>query len=357
MADIYKNWDKNLNEILKKGLEPDNEMVSKAEEFTAIINDNDMEITVRGDQEEVIRELLKDKMFCLLKMPAEKPKKCVSKFSSSVFVDFMEGMGRTFAIRDVGLSAKYEECEYYLSVYYRRETDNENRGFFERNLKKIIAQSISSWFPTEDEVVFLLKGKELVLITNYMQYGNMEAFKVDDLLNNILFLRKDSGSDFIRRDEKCDIRVYLSRINSDGRDTEHRLCPMDIRELDVGRRVVNILEKKSKGFFGEDGYYSMEFASQTKDIQAMYFATRFHSNKQWEADPVNIVIARIAAFVLPGSVSVAEPDMQLPKKKKVKALNGEEYIIDAIHFNSDIFYDLTAFGEYLDSYFAYFAYD
>ena len=38
----------------------------------AIINDNDMEIILKGNQEETIRKMLKDRLFCLIKMPAKK---------------------------------------------------------------------------------------------------------------------------------------------------------------------------------------------------------------------------------------------------------------------------------------------
>ena len=41
----------------------------------AIICDNDMEIILKGSSEEVIRKMLKDRLFALIKMPAKKPEK------------------------------------------------------------------------------------------------------------------------------------------------------------------------------------------------------------------------------------------------------------------------------------------
>ena len=321
----------------------------------AIISDNDMEIMVKGNHEEAIRELLRDRLFYLVKMPAKKPKH-TSKFSSSVFVGFMNGMIRTFAIREADSKAKYEECECYLSVYFERGTDAKSKQIFERMMKSIIAESISAISPEIDELLSILNGRELVLITNYMSYGNMEALKVDDFLNRIMFFRKDGKSDFIMRDEACDIRVYLSQVYDDGDVKERRLSLKNICDLDIGSRIIEILKKKSRGFLNEN-YFSMEFESRTEDIQAMYFATRFHSNQQWDADPVNIVIARISAYILPGAVSSCEADKGLLKKKITKGNNNEIYIIDAIHFNSDVFYDLSEFGKFLDSYFGYFAFD
>ena len=105
----------------------------------AIINDNDMEIILKGAQElDVIRKMLDNRMFCLIKMPSEKPKEIISDFSSSVFVDHMNGMFRSFAIRNDGLKNLYSDCEYYLSIYYQRGTDDERKQFFVRSLEYII---------------------------------------------------------------------------------------------------------------------------------------------------------------------------------------------------------------------------
>ncbi len=325
----------------------------------AIINTNDMEISIRGKEKKAIYELIKDRLFCLIKMPAKKTEKISSKYSSSIFASFMKSMSRTFAIRDIGLKTLYEECEYYLSVYYKRGTDAESKEIFERNMNKIIVYSTSAIYPTEEELVSFLNDKELVLITTEMRYGNFEAFKIKDFLDNVWFLRKNDVSDFIRRDEICEVRVYLSRANNEVDVAEHRLGLKNICELDIGRRIADIFRKKSEYFYKFFGnkYYSMEFMSQAKDIQAMYFVTRFHSNEAWEADPINIVTARITAFILPGTISCVEDDKHLTKKKITKGINGEKFIIDAIHFNSDIFYDLAEFAKYLGIYFSYFGFD
>lgn len=322
----------------------------------AIINDNDMEIVIKGNQKETVCELIRNRLYCLIQMPACKPEKCCSKYSSSTFVNFMSGMVRTFAIRDEGSETKYEECEYYLSVYYKRGKDDDTRKIFDHRIERKIDQSIAATSPSKDELISMLSGKELVLITNYMQYGNMEALKVKDFLDDILFLRKDCGSKFIRRDENCDIRVYLSQINDEEDFTKHRLCAKNVNDLDIGYRIVSMLKKKCRAYY--DGrYYSMEFGTQSEEIQALYFITRFHSNEQWEADPVNIVAARISTYILPETVPRGERDENLKKNKTTKGKNGEQYIIDAIHFNSDILYDLTELGKYVDLYFGDFMFD
>lgn len=327
----------------------------------AIICDNDMAIILKGSAEEVIRKMLKDRLFALIKMPAKKPEKYTSELSSSVFVGFIGSYNRSFAIRPAGAKTVYEDCEYYLTMYYKRGTGEEENMYFDRSLKRKEDAFISVTYPSADELLSFLNDKELVLITNYMHYGNFENFKAQDFLEDVLFLWDDSESDYIPTNDGCDIRIYLTRAD-DSTNQDNSFHTKDVRSFDIRRRTVDLLEGISKKYFSRDKYYSAlyysaEFEAQEKEIQAAYFVTRFHSNLKWDADPVNIVIARISAFVLPGAVP-PEKIKNLPADKKTKNLvNGAEYLIDSIHFNSDIFYDLTEFEDYLDNYFCYIQYD
>ena len=332
---------------------------SRRKEMTmAIISDNDLEIILKGSQEDVIRKMLDNRLFCLIRLPAGKPKNMISVCSSSVFVGSMNsGMNRSFAIRNTGSKTIYGDCEYYLSIYYQRGTDDESKGYFEHILERRKEYFISITYPSLDELLAFLNGKELVLITNWMNYGNMEAYKVEDFLNRLLFIRKECGSKYIRKDEFCDIRVYLTRVEDDESYPDYGLYCEDVRNFDIRKRIVDQFYKKSKEYFGDVNYYSAEFETQTKDVQAAYFLTRFHSNTCWEADPVNIVNARISAFVLPGMISPRKAK-KLPFKKKTRnEVSGTEYMIESIHCNSDIFPDFDEFKEYIATYLVYFAYD
>ena len=321
----------------------------------AIIGDNDMEIILKGNQEKVIRRMLEDRLFCLIKMPAKKPDRCVGRVSSSIFVSMMNSYGlvRSFSVRNAGAKTIYENCEYYLSIYERRGC--EEPKYFNHTIDRMVKECGTVEKPSIDELISFLKGKELVLITNYMHYGNFEQMKVNDFLEDLILLWKDSESDFIRRNESCDIRVYLSRMD-DSPLSGYGFYPDDIREFDIRKRIVKLLEKYSKEHFDDEQYYSAEYEARTEDVQAAYFVTRFHSNDQWEADPVNVVNARMSAYVLPGTVPRKSVE-NLKKKKTRKEKTKEEFVIDSIHFNSDIFYDMEEFEKYLDSYFVYFGFD
>ncbi len=323
----------------------------------AIINDNDMEIIVKGSQVKVIQKMLKNRLFCMLEVPAQKPEKISSAFSSSIFVGFInDGLVRTFAIRDSGSKTAYENSEFYLSIYCERGKDLDSRKTFNNSMKRKKAQCISAKVPTIKELLSFLNGKELILITNYMHYGNIEYLKVNDFLEKLLLLHKDSKTQFFRREESCDIRIFLSRFKDEPLNSESRLYSEDIGNLDIGQRITELLHKNSKYYF-EKRYYSAQFEARSEGTNALYFVTRFHSNARWDADPVNVVNARISAFVLPGTLSYSKDSTIATTKMTKNYLNGTEYMIDSIHFNSDIFYDISELEEFLDSYFCYFSYD
>ena len=324
----------------------------------AIINDNDMEIILKGNQDEAIRKMLKDRLFCLIKMPAKKPERITSPCSSSVFVGHLNNWTfRSFAIRKDGRKTLYSDCEYYLSIYEKRGTDEELSGYFEKGIERIKEHTISITNPSVDELLSFLKDQELVLITNYMHYGNFESFKAENFLSELLLLWKDSESKFFRREEFCDIRVYLSRVEEDGAYPEYGLYNEDVREFDIRERIVNMLLKSCKEDYGDDMFYSVEYEAQSEGVQAAYFATRFHSNTCWDADPVNIVNVRISAFVLPGTTSLRKAKKLPMKKMTQNETSGSKYMIDCIHCNSDVFADMEEFKEYIDSYFAFFGMD
>lgn len=322
----------------------------------AIVTNNDLEVILNGSQEQVIRKMLKDRLFCLIKLPTEKPDRCISRFSSSVFVGTMNyWCARTLAIRKIGSMTVYGDCEYYLCMYHERGINEENKGYFDRSFRSEIKKVGSFSYPSIDELIDFLGDKELFLISNWMQYGNMESMKVKDFLETVLFLWKDSELEFIPRQEGCDIRVYLKRIGGENNDPEDGLSLEDIRDFEIISRIIHILKKKSSRF--RHNYYAAEYETQQGEVQASYFVTRFHSNTAWDADPVNIVNSRVSAFVLPGTVPESVAEKLTQRKKTQKRSNRTKYVIDSIHCNSDVFYDIAEFAKYMGSYFGYFAFD
>ena len=249
----------------------------------------------------------------------------------------------------------YEECEYYLCIYNERGIDEEKRKYFKKAPSREILSIGEFTCPPIDELIDFLKGKEFVLITNYMHYGNMEALKTKDFLECILFIWENRENEFIRREEECEVRIYLTGVDDGYADDQPIMIPIDVRKLKLNQRIRSILREKSKKY-NPEGYYSVEYETRSENVQSADFTTRFHSNTAWKADPVNYVYVRISAFVLPGKAS-SEEFANTPKKKITTDCDGKNYVIDSIHFNADIFSDLAEFAEFLDSYFYYFGVD
>ena len=75
----------------------------------------------------------------------------------------------------------------------------------EKGIERIKEHTISITYPSVDELLSFLKDQELVLITNYMHYGNFESFKVEDFLSELLLLWKDSESKFLKTEENTEV--------------------------------------------------------------------------------------------------------------------------------------------------------
>ena len=320
----------------------------------AKINDNDMEVIMKADQGNVIRKMLEDRLYCLIKLPRNKPKNIIGDFSSSIFVGKMNNfLVRSLAIRDIGSKSLYEESEYYLCIYYIRRLDE--KDIFQRQPCEKILSIGEYTYPSVEELLDFLRGKEFVLITNYMHFGNIEALKTKDFFKKILLLWENRDNEFIYREEKCEIRIYLNEIDDGCSDKSSVMRIIDVRKLKLEQSILGVLKKKSRKYNPEE-YYSVEYETHSETVQSSNFATRFHSNTNWEADPINYVYVRISAFVLPGKASV-DVFENAPKKKITSDIDGNKYVIDSIHFNSDIFDDIAEFGEFIDTYFLYFGLD
>lgn len=322
-------------------------------DYMAIINDNDMEIILKGDQETAIREMLRDRLFALLKMPVKKPERHTSPVSSSVFVAHMNCMlNVTCAIRKRNTLTLFENCEYYLSMYHKRGNKSYKTGgsktdkeVFDHSIERTSFPGTEVTYPSVDEFLNFMADKELVYITNYIEHHNMEIVKTKHFLNDYLLMRENYDEQYFRHDDYHDIRLFLIRVEDDGANSEHGLYPEDIRRFDVKDKIINRLSKISKECFCDKSDYYFEYEAQSQDIQAVYFVTMFHSNPDWDENPVNLFNMRMCAFVLPGTISSKKAKKMPLKKKTVKTDCGSEYVIDSIHLNSNICFDMAEFND------------
>ena len=317
----------------------------------AIINDNDMEFILKGTEERAIRQIIKDRLFVLVRMPAEKPKMYNTACTSSVFVGDINGFtGVSFAIRETDSKTRYENCEYYLCLYHRRGTDSESKEYFNKSLERKRKMFSEVQQLPEDDLISFVRDKELVIITNYFEeHGDMEQVKLEHFLDNCLLLRESPEKKYFLRDDFYDVKIFLCRTEDDDSPKGHRLCHENIHNFGITKKLIGCIEKNSQRYY--DDYLNMEYESKSEDIQAVYFTTMFHSNRLWNADPICLLNFRFSVFILPG-IMPAEEVKAVPESKKVKnTVSGETYIIDSIHFNSDICFDFSEWEEMIDGHF------
>ena len=105
--------------------------------------------------------------------------------------------------------------------------------------------------------------------------------------------------------------------------------------------MLSVLEKKSNAFY--DDAWTIKYESESPELKAQYFLSKFHSNRDWAADPINIMNCRMTAYVLPCKMSRDESD-DIPKDRiAFDYVSGTKYVIDSIHVNSDICFSLSEF--------------
>ena len=173
----------------------------------------------------------------------------------------------------------------------------------------------------------------------------IEIVKSRHFLNDYMLMRENYDKQYFRHDDYHDIRLFLTRVEDEGAYAEHGLYPEDIRTFDVKDKIIDKLRKISKECFSDKSDYYFEYESLSPEIRAAYFAVRFHSNPAWDANPVNLFNFRICTFVLPGTVSPKKAKKMPLKKKTVKTDCGSEYVIDSIHLNSNICFDMAEFND------------
>ena len=259
---------------------------------------------------------------------------------------------RTCAIRKVGEISVFEECEYYLTVFFIRGKKDYLKELFDKGVASIGIPEIEISYPTFEEFLSFMNDKELVFITNYVERnGNVEACKIRHFLNDDLQMRRIFFKESILYDDYYDIKIYLIREEHESLPAPSCLSPDDIYYYDIKGRILSILERNSKEFFSDESDYFVEYETRSDVITALYFATRFHSNPLWDVNPVCILNFRISVFVLPGEVSRLKMS-QLPDEKKTKhKYTEEEYYIDSIFFTSDMCLDLADFEKLIDGHF------
>lgn len=196
--------------------------------------------------------------------------------------------------------------------------------------------------PTVDELAGMLKGKRLLFTCDcYFDTCAADETLSKKLHEYIFKLRNEKA--FYYSDQYFDVRIFLQRVSADDDPECRYMQPIDVRNLDINAKLLSILKEKSSWFFGDAE--TATYAAESEKLQAQYFLSKFHSNRNWSADPVNILNCRISAFELPCSISLGKARAAAKDRIANDRKNRIKYMIDSIHVNTDICFGVSEFRE------------
>ena len=231
---------------------------------------------------------------------------------------------------------------YMLLSIERNNIDEKKDNAKEETLPAEKCESII-WID-EEKALHIVKGKKLVFQVSYIEKnGNTEETIRRKFLEEVFLLKDEDEECFYLYDDFYDVRIFLQKVDE---QTVQHMEYSDVRDFDINTKILQFLREESVPFL-EDGWhdFTAEFAAVSDTINAQYFLTRYHSNTLWNLNPVCIFCFRISVFILPGNVTLQDAVGLSEDKLTINYKNGDKYVIDSIHFNSDICADLTEFKE------------
>ena len=270
------------------------------------------ELIIRGDQQDAIRAMLKDRSYVLIESPHEWK-----------LWGVIDCCSINCGIRDLNSKTPIVKCKYCLSLDHTG-LNAEDFAYCAKD-----GQNMSS--PPIDELLEFLADKELVLNNHYIDdLGDMETKIVRTFISDILMLRKHPEK--IYRDVFYDVRIYTTQ--RDTYTTIDRLTVCDIRNFDVNAKVLESVRNETKEYrynLPED--FSVEFELQSETGAASYFLRCFHSKTDgW----MGILCYRFSVLVLPDIFFLDDRYIHEKKELIFDSVEDMYYEIDSIHVNSEV---------------------
>lgn len=233
--------------------------------------------------------------------------------------------------------------DLYLLLSEDRENTNEKKDDQREEKLPVEECKLIEWI-NEEKAIHILRGKSLVFQVSYIEeHGNTEEVIRKKFFEQFCLLKEKNKECFYLYDDFYDVRIFLQKVDE---QTVQHMEYSDVRDFDINTKILQFLREESVPFL-EDGWhdFTAEFAAVSDTINAQYFLTRYHSNTLWNLNPVCIFCFRISVFILPGNVTLQDAVGLSEDKLTINYKNGDKYVIDSIHFNSDICADLTGFKE------------
>lgn len=266
------------------------------------------ELILRGDQQDAIRTMLKDRSYVLIEAPHEWK-----------LWGVIDCCSINCGIRDLNSKTTIVKCKYCLSLDHTG-LNAEDFAYCAKD-----GQTMSS--PPIDELLEFLADKELVINNHYIDdMGDMETKIVRTFISDILMLRKHPEK--IYRDMFYDVRIYATREGS------NRFFADDVRNFDVNDKVLGSVREETQEYrynLPED--FSVEFELKSETSAATYFLRCFHSKTDgW----MGILCYRFSVLVLPEVEHEEETFLRDDREQITDVVNGINYKIESIHVNSEM---------------------
>ena len=312
----------------------------------AIACGQDMAAIVKGSQTKVIKMILENRDFALVKIQVND--ELTSEQQSAARRWIGTSMRNTVCgIREEGTLYRKHQCDYLLALgKERRESDESREIPWNESQHKNLRYDITT--PSLDEFLNFMKGKELFFETYYFEHGGgYEAELVNAFCSDVLLLKRKQ--DIYLTDDSYQVNVFFQKVADDKSIMPDALTPISINNFAICEQMMESMEKivweHYEGLNESD--IVLNFETRDACLNASYFLTRFHSNPNWDVNLTNILNLRIAAFLLPGGIN-SENSKEISEDKLTTAAAGNIYKIDSIHFYSDICYTLSEFEELFD---------
>ena len=207
------------------------------------------------------------------------------------------------------------------------------------------AEGVDVLYPSIDELIFMVAGKRLVFSTDFVENRCGIEAVVNRKLQDFVFCLRQENENYLF-DVFFNVKVFLQTVSNEisAEQTFMRLC--DIRDFDLNGKMLLKIKEEILSRFGDA--FILDYSSESEEHNAQYLLSKFHSNRNWDFDPVCILNYRISAFILPCGIS-AEKAKKLPSDRITRNVKtGTRYVIDSIQADNDICSSLTEFNELLE---------
>ena len=278
-------------------------------------------LIIKGDQQDAIRFMLKDRSYALVKKP---PK----WFLSGVIDVFSFNCG----IRELNSDVPIEKCPYCLCLDHNRSDEGRPQERFANEFVQADNNSTVS-VPDLDEFLAFVADKELVFNNHFIDAGGDMESIIRSTITDCFLLIKNHQSELWNNN--YDVRIYLTRIGDDASICVDGLTSADIRDFTLNNRLLDYLQKETEEYWRKDPKdFSLRFESCSDKTAASYFLKCVHPLPKFSLVPIGILCYRLSVFILPNLITWERAKELTEEEKAFDFVKGIDYKIDSIQINT-----------------------